>query len=71
MVFQFFNLIPVLTVMENIALVAELDGVNRAEYEERAHFLLDRVGLMGDRIPFRISSPGGSSSGGPLYGASE
>ncbi len=57
MVFQFFNLIPVLTVMENIALVAELDGVTRGEYEERALFLLARVGLHGrqDTFPDKLS----------------
>lgn len=57
MVFQFFNLIPVLTVMENVGLVAELDGKSRSEYEDRAIYLLDRVGLGGrqDTFPDKLS----------------
>ncbi len=48
MVFQLFNLIPTLTVWENILLPAELEGsvdTNRRDYAES---LLERVGL-GDR----------------------
>jgi putative ABC transport system ATP-binding protein len=44
-VFQFFNLIPTLTVEENLLLPLELSGrVGRGE-RERARSLLDRVGL--------------------------
>ena len=47
-VFQFFNLIPTLTILENITLPLELRGVRRAEADQRAGALLERVGL-GDR----------------------
>lgn len=47
-VFQFFNLIPTLTVLENITLPRELGGIRRATAEKGARQLLDRVGL-GDR----------------------
>lgn len=45
MVFQFFNLIATLTVLENITLPLELRGTNRRTSEQRARQLLDRVGL--------------------------
>lgn len=44
-VFQFFNLVPTLTVAENVALPLLLDGTSRAEALRRAALLLDRVGL--------------------------
>jgi len=44
-VFQFFNLIPTLTVIENITLPHELRGVRRREAEQIARDLLARVGL--------------------------
>jgi len=47
-IFQFFNLIPTLTVIENITLPLELRGRARKEAEDRARDLLERVGL-GDR----------------------
>lgn len=47
-VFQFFNLIPTLTVRENITLPQELGGGNRRQAETRADDLLEQVGL-GDR----------------------
>ncbi|MBK8459954.1 MAG: ABC transporter ATP-binding protein [Micropruina sp.] len=46
-VFQFFNLIPVLSAVENAALPLTLDGVRDAE--ARATVWLQRVGL-GDRV---------------------
>jgi putative ABC transport system ATP-binding protein len=45
-VFQFFNLIPTLTALENVELVAELDQGDGRQQAER---MLDRVGL-GDRL---------------------
>ena len=45
-VFQFFNLIPTLTAMENVDLVAELTGDGAAE---RSRLALQEVGL-GDRL---------------------
>ena len=56
-VFQFFNLLPTLTVLENLLLPLELKGaVGRAE-AERARDLLARVGLgaRGDAFPDRLS----------------
>jgi putative ABC transport system ATP-binding protein len=44
-VFQFFNLLPTLTVADNIALPCLLAGVKPAEAETRARSLADRVGI--------------------------
>ncbi len=44
-VFQFFNLLPTLTVMENIALPLMLDGRDPSVGEEKARELARRVGL--------------------------
>ncbi|MDH4103392.1 MAG: ABC transporter ATP-binding protein [Thermoleophilia bacterium] len=46
-VFQFFNLVPSLTALENVALVLELTG--RDDVERRATHALEAVGL-GDRL---------------------
>lgn len=47
-VFQFFNLIPTLTVLENVILPLELRGVRRRDAETSGQKMLERVGL-GDR----------------------
>jgi len=44
-VFQFFNLIPVLTAVENVALPMLLDGVKKSTAQDRAEEWLRRVGL--------------------------
>jgi putative ABC transport system ATP-binding protein len=44
-VYQFFNLIPTLTVEENVRLALELDGVRGASARQQAAELLDQVGL--------------------------
>lgn len=44
-VFQFFNLIPVLTARENVAMPLILDGVPRGEALKRADETLAKVGL--------------------------
>ncbi len=44
-VFQFFNLLPTLTVAENIALPLLLDGRPAAEADARSRRMADRVGL--------------------------
>jgi putative ABC transport system ATP-binding protein len=56
-VFQFFNLIPTLTVIENITLPLELRGRARKEAEDRARALLERVGLAdrADTFPDKLS----------------
>lgn len=56
-IFQFFNLIPTLTVLENITLPTELGGRDRREGERRARTLLERVGLANraDTFPDKLS----------------
>ena len=56
-VFQFFNLIPLLTVEENLLLPLDLNGRADAEGVARARALLERVGLggRGDSFPERLS----------------
>ena len=56
-IFQFFNLIPTLTVGENVSLPLELNQVNRSEVRERAEGLLDSVGLLDrwDTFPEKLS----------------
>jgi putative ABC transport system ATP-binding protein len=44
-VFQFFNLLPTLTVLDNIALPCLLSGMKAGEAETRAKGLADRVGI--------------------------
>lgn len=44
-VFQFFNLLPTLTVAENVTLPLMLDGVAEATAQTRMRTLLERVGL--------------------------
>jgi putative ABC transport system ATP-binding protein len=56
-VFQFFNLIPLLTVEENLLLPLDLNGRADAKGVARARALLERVGLAGrgDSFPERLS----------------
>jgi putative ABC transport system ATP-binding protein len=56
-IFQFFNLIPTLTVGENVSLPLELNRVPRAEAREKAEALLDSVGLLDrwDTFPEKLS----------------
>jgi putative ABC transport system ATP-binding protein len=56
-VFQFFNLLPTLTVLENLLLPLELAGGVDARGKERARSLLERVGLSGraGTFPDRLS----------------
>ena len=56
-IFQFFNLIPTLSVLENITLPLELTGISPGPAKERAVPLLEAVGLL-DRVgafPDRLS----------------
>ncbi|MGC1457519.1 MAG: ABC transporter ATP-binding protein [Steroidobacteraceae bacterium] len=48
-VYQFFNLLPTLSVEENVRLVLSLDGVGTAQARRRSQAMLTRVGL-GDRL---------------------
>jgi len=56
-VFQFFNLIPTLTVQENIAMPLELNGRPAAEQRQLAGYLLQQIGLphTADRFPETLS----------------
>jgi ABC-type lipoprotein export system ATPase subunit len=63
-VFQFFNLLPTLTLAENIALPLLLAGVARREGERRAGELADRVG-----VSHRLSHFPQQLSGGELQRA--
>jgi putative ABC transport system ATP-binding protein len=56
-IFQFFNLIPTLTVMENVVLPLELNGATTLAARRQAGLLLEAVGLL-DRartFPDRLS----------------
>lgn len=63
-VFQFFNLVPTLTVIENVLLPLELNGIAGAIAQQRAASMLDRVGLLAraHTAPDRLS--GGAATGG-------
>jgi len=56
-VFQAYNLIPVLTVLENTAFVLELQGIVRSERIRRARTILGELGIeqYADQYPHRIS----------------
>lgn len=56
-VFQFFNLIPTLTVGENVSLPLELNNVPRGDARKKARELLDDVGLLDrwDTFPDKLS----------------
>ena len=56
-VFQQFNLLPMLTAAENVALPLELDGTKLSEARRFAEAALDEVGLgtMTDRYPDQLS----------------
>jgi len=56
-VFQFFNLLPTLTALENVTLPFVLDGRAQAEAEGKAELLLQRVGLekRKDHLPDELS----------------
>jgi putative ABC transport system ATP-binding protein len=51
-VFQYYNLIPVLTAFENAAFVMQLQGRPKAEIQERVSSLMEQVGL-GHRLHAR------------------
>ena len=55
-IFQFYNLVPTLTALENVALIAELTGENAVD---RARMVLEEVGL-GNRLD---AFPGQMSGG--------
>jgi ABC-type lipoprotein export system ATPase subunit len=58
-VFQFFNLLPTLTVAENVALPLLLDGASEDKSRDRVNALLDRVGLAARATHFPAQLSGG------------
>jgi putative ABC transport system ATP-binding protein len=58
-IYQFFNLIPTLTVSENLALPLELNGVPAVQRGTRVSELLGRVGLDGREGAFPDQLSGG------------
>jgi putative ABC transport system ATP-binding protein len=58
-VFQFFNLIPTLTVGENVALPMELAGSEPRQARERSGELLEQVGLAGMAARYPETLSGG------------
>ncbi len=62
-VFQAYNLIPVLTALENAAFVLELRGVPKKERHEKAMAALEALGIADWPTAGPTSSPAASSSG--------
>jgi putative ABC transport system ATP-binding protein len=58
-VFQNFNLVPVLTALENVAYPLQLLGLPSAECRQRAHAALNEVGLAGMHGRFPAALSGG------------
>jgi len=56
-IFQAYNLIPVLTAVENVEYILLLQGVNKAERRERSEAMLKEVGLDNEinRLPKEMS----------------
>lgn len=56
-IFQFFNLVPVLTVLENVELPLKILGINHSQGVKRAREMLEKVGLLNkvDRFPSQLS----------------
>ncbi len=56
-VFQFFHLVPTLTVEENLRLPLQLNGLETPQELSRLHELLERVGLLdrASQLPDRLS----------------
>jgi len=58
-VFQFFNLLPTLTILENTALPLELAGAKPSTASQKAGVLLSQVGLAGRETSFPDRLSGG------------
>ena len=58
-VFQFFNLLPTLTVVENVSLPMLLDGASEIHSRSRANELIDHVGLAARANHFPAPLSGG------------
>ena len=51
-IFQDYNLLPILTALENVTFIMEMQGKSKKEREERAKELLEKIGL-GDKLNSR------------------
>jgi putative ABC transport system ATP-binding protein len=56
-IFQAYNLVPVLTVAENVEYIMLLQGVDKNERRARVERILEEIGLVGmsDRLPTKLS----------------
>ena len=56
-IYQFFNLVPSLTAVENVALVLELNGITGQSARDQSIAMLARLGVAGkaDSFPSRLS----------------
>jgi len=61
-VFQFFNLIPTLTALENVMLPMDLAGASQEKQHERATELLEQVGIEGRLLKARTNKISGGES---------
>jgi putative ABC transport system ATP-binding protein len=61
-VFQFFNLIPTLTALENVMLPMDLVSVQVEEQRKRASDLLDRMGVSGRLLKARPNKMSGGEN---------
>ncbi len=61
-VFQSYALFPHMTAAENVAFGLEMQGVGRAERDQRVGDTLDLVGLSGFPAAFRAACPAASNS---------
>jgi putative ABC transport system ATP-binding protein len=58
-IFQQFNLIPTLNLVENVSVPLLINGVGRAEAEKKAQALLEEVGLGGRGKDYPLNLSGG------------
>jgi putative ABC transport system ATP-binding protein len=58
-IFQFYNLMPVLTAFENVELPLLLTGLGRRERRERAQLALEMVGLVDRAVHYPAELSGG------------
>jgi putative ABC transport system ATP-binding protein len=61
-VFQFFNLIPTLTALENVMLPMDLAGVGAHEQKRRATEMLDKMGVGGRLLKARPNKMSGGEN---------
>ena len=67
-VFQSFNLLPVLTVLENVEMPLLVSRTKASQAREQAESAIEMVGLADWKSHYPRSSPAGSSNGWPSPG---